>query len=136
GATVLRIPPLVMTLGMAGVLQGALVLLTRGVPSGKAAPMLTQFISAPLVLGIPGLLFVWAAVGAALVFFLRRTPFGLKVYAGGANEEPADLAGLPVRRVRILLFGLSGMFAGLTGFFVLGYTSSVFIGIGNQYVLP
>jgi|HigsolmetaAR204D_1030405.scaffolds.fasta_scaffold11435_2 ribose transport system permease protein len=136
GATVLRIPPLVMTLGMAGVLQGALVLLTRGVPSGKAAPMLTQFISAPLVLGIPGLLFVWAAVGAALVFFLRRTPFGLKVYAVGANEEAAALAGIPVRRVRILLFGLSGMFAGLTGFFVLGYTSSVFIGIGNQYVLP
>lgn len=136
GATVLRIPPLVMTLGMAGVLQGALVLLTRGVPSGKAAPMLTQFISAPLVLGIPGLLFVWAAVGAALVFFLRRTSFGLKVYAVGANEEAAALAGIPVRRVRILLFGLSGMFAGLTGFFVLGYTSSVFIGIGNQYVLP
>lgn len=136
GATVLRIPPLVMTLGMAGVLQGALVLLTRGVPSGKAAPMLTQFISTPLVLGIPGLLFVWAAVGVALVFFLRRTPFGLKVYAVGANEEAAALAGIPVRRVRILLFGLSGMFAGLTGFFVLGYTSSVFIGIGNQYVLP
>src|SRR3546814_8215098 len=66
GAMVMRIPPLVMTLGMAGVLQGALVLLTRGRPSGKAAPLLTDFINQPLVLGIPGILFIWAAIGAAL----------------------------------------------------------------------
>ncbi|HET8729032.1 MAG TPA: ABC transporter permease [Alphaproteobacteria bacterium] len=136
GATVMRIPPLVMTLGMAGVLQGALVLLTRGRPSGRSAPMLGDFINDPLVLGIPGILFIWAALGAALVFFLRRTSFGLKIYAVGTNEEAAHLAGVAVRRTRILLFGLSGMFAGLAGFFVLGYTSSVFIGVGNQYVLP
>src|SRR3546814_16449131 len=125
-----------MTLGMAGVLQGALVLLTRGRPSGKAAPLLTDFINQPLVLGIPGILFIWAAIGAALVFFLRRTVFGLRIYAVGSNEEAAALAGVGVRWTRTLLFGLSGLFAGLTGFFVLGYTGRVFIGVGNQYVLP
>src|SRR3546814_112387 len=136
GATGMRIPPLVMTLGMAGVLQGALVLLTRGRPSGKAAPLLTDFINQPLILGIPGILFIWAAIGAALVFFLRRTAFGLRIYAIGSNEAAAALAGVGVRWTRTLLFGLTGMFAGLTGFFVLGYTGSVFIGVGNQYVLP
>lgn len=136
GATVMRIPPLVMTLGMAGVLQGALVLLTRGRPSGRAAPMLTEFINAPLVLGVPGILFIWAALGALMVVFLRRSAPGLKIYAIGANQEAAALSGVAVTRTRILLFGLSGLFAGLTGFFVLGYTSSVFIGVGNQYVLP
>ena len=50
GVTVLRIPPLVMTLGMTGVIQGALTILTRGVPSGRAAPLLTRRIEpfAPL----------------------------------------------------------------------------------------
>lgn len=136
GVTLVRIPPLVMTLGMAGVLQGLLVVLTRGRPSGNAAPLLVEFVTRPLVLGIPGMLFIWGLVGAALWWLLRYTPFGLRVYAVGTNAEAAALSGIHVGRVRTLLFGLSGLFAGLTGFFVLGYTGNVFIGVGNQYVLP
>lgn len=136
GVTALRIPPLVMTLGMAGVLQGLLVVLTRGQPSGNAAPGLVEFVTRPLLLGIPGMLFIWALVGVALWALLRHTAFGLKIFAIGTNETAAALAGVAVARIRVLLFGLSGMFAGLTGFFVLGYTGNVFIGVGNQYVLP
>lgn len=136
GVTLLRIPPLVMTLGMAGVLQGLLVVLTRGQPSGNAAPALTGFIVRPVLLGLPGMLLAWAAMGALMWLFLRRTRAGLSIYAVGSNEEAARLSGVPVARTRILLFGLSGLFAGLTGVFVLGYTSSVFIGVGTAYVLP
>jgi ribose transport system permease protein len=136
GVTLLRIPPLVMTLGMAGVLQGLLVVLTRGQPSGNAAPGLVAFVTRPLVLGLPGILFVWLAVGAAMWLLLRRTAFGLRIFAIGTNEEAAALSGVAVARTRTLLFGLSGMFAGLAGFLVLGYTGNVFIGVGNQYVLP
>jgi ribose transport system permease protein len=136
GVTLLRIPPLVMTLGMAGVLQGLLVVLTRGQPSGNAAPLLVGFVTKPLILGLPGMLFIWALVGIALWLLLRHTAFGLRVLAIGTNEEAAALSGVHVARVRTLLFGLSGMFAGLGGFFVLGYTGNVFIGVGNQYVLP
>jgi len=136
GVTLVRIPPLVMTLGMAGVVQGLLVVLTRGQPSGNAAPALVAFVTRPLAFGIPGMLFIWALVGAALWFLLRRTAFGLRIFAIGTNEEAAALSGVAVARTRALLFALSGMFAGLTGFFVLGYTGNVFIGVGNQYVLP
>jgi ribose transport system permease protein len=136
GVTVLRIPPLVMTLGMAGVLQGLLVVLTRGQPSGNAAPGLVELVTRPLVLGLPGMLFIWALVGVALWAMLRHTAFGLRIFAIGSNEPAARLSGVAVARIRVLLFGLSGMFAGLTGFFVLGYTGNVFIGVGNQYVLP
>lgn len=136
GVTALGIPPLVMTLGMAGVLQGLLVVLTRGQPSGNAAPALVDFVTRPLLLGLPGMLFVWALVGTALWALLRYTAFGLQIFAIGANEAAAALSGVAVARIRVLLFGLCGMFAGLTGFFVLGYTGNVFIGVGNQYVLP
>lgn len=136
GVTLVRIPPLVMTLGMAGVLQGLLVVLTRGQPSGNAAPGLVEFVTRPLVLGLPGMLFIWALVGVGLWAMLRHTAFGLRIFAIGSNEPAARLSGIAVARVRVLLFGLSGMFAGLTGFFVLGYTGNVFIGVGNQYVLP
>jgi ribose transport system permease protein len=136
GVTLVRIPPLVMTLGMAGVVQGLLVVLTRGQPSGNAAPGLVAFVTQPLFLGLPGMLFIWALVGGGLWLLLRRTAFGFRIFAIGTNEEAAALSGVAVVRTRVLLFALSGMFAGLTGFFVLGYTGNVFIGVGNQYVLP
>ncbi|MCW5619803.1 MAG: ABC transporter permease [Burkholderiales bacterium] len=136
GVTWLRIPPLVMTLGMLGVVQGGLVLLTRGVPSGRAAPMLSRIVSEPLLLGLPGILFIWILIGVVLTLVLRRTTFGLNVYAIGTNEAAAALAGVPVRLTRTLLFALSGLFAGLTGILLLGYTEYVFIGAGDQYMLP
>ena len=136
GVTLLRIPPLVMTLGMLGVVQGGLVLLTRGVPSGRAAPMLSRIVSEPLLFGLPGILFIWLVVGVAVTLVLRRTTFGLNVYAIGSNETAAALAGVPVRRTRALLFALSGLFSGITGILLLGYTEYVFVGAGDQYMLP
>lgn len=53
GITFVRIPPLVMTLGMTAVIQGGLVVYSQGVPSGAAAPLLAGFINRPLVFGIP-----------------------------------------------------------------------------------
>lgn len=136
GVTFLRIPPLVMTLGMLGVVQGGLVLLTRGVPSGRAAPLLGRVVSDPVIFGLPGIVFVWFAVGVVLTLVLRRTTFGFNVYAIGANESAAALAGVPVKRTRALLFALSGLFSGLTGILLLGYTEYVFVGAGDQYMLP
>ncbi len=135
GVTFLRIPPLVMTLGMLGVVNGLLVVLTRGVPSGRAAPLLAR-ITQPLVAGIPTIVFIWIAVGVLMALVLRRTTFGLNIYAVGANEEAAALAGVPVRRTRMLVFALSGLFSGITGILLLGYTGNVFVGAGDQYTLP
>lgn len=136
GVTFIRIPPLVMTLGMLGVVQGALVAITRGIPSGNAAPGLTDFVAQPVLLGIPGILFVWIGVGLFMNRLLRRTAFGYRIYAIGTNERAAALTGISVWRMRIALFGLSGLFAGLTSVFVLGYTGNSFIGVGDQYMLP
>ncbi|MDJ0802770.1 MAG: ABC transporter permease [Desulfobacterales bacterium] len=136
GVTLLRIPPLVMTLGMLGVVQGGLVALTRGIPSGNAAPVLSAFITRPLIAGIPGILFIWAGLGVCMAWLLKRTAFGYRLYAIGTNERAAALTGVSIGRMRIALFGLSGFFAGLTGVFVLGYTGNSFIGVGDQYMLP
>lgn len=136
GITFLRIPPLVMTLGMTAVIQGGLVVYSQGVPSGATAPMLAQFINRPLLLGIPGILFVWVGIAAIMLFVLRRTAFGFSIYAVGSNERAATLVGLPVSFIRVMLYGLSGLFAGLAGVCVIGYTGTSFISVGDQYVLP
>lgn len=136
GVTLLRIPPLVMTLGMLGVLQGLLIVIRQGIPSGQAAPALSRFVTQPFLLGLPGIIWLWAAIGLAMAFLLRRTVFGHRIYAIGSNEHAAWMAGVPVRMMRISLFILSGMFAALAGVCLLGYSGSSFANVGEQYMLP
>lgn len=136
GVTLLRIPPLVMTLGMLGVLQGLLVVIRQGIPSGRAAPALSQFVSQPFLLGLPGIIWLWIAIGVVMALLLTRTVFGHRVYAIGSNEHAAYMAGVPVRLVRIAIFVLSGVFAAIAGICLLGYSGSSFANVGEQYMLP
>ncbi len=50
----LKISPFVMTLGMAGVVQGAVILVTKGYYDGKVADIMTQIIARDLILMFPG----------------------------------------------------------------------------------
>ncbi|MAS04455.1 MAG: sugar ABC transporter permease [Ahrensia sp.] len=136
GVTFLRIPPLVMTLGMLGVLQGLLVVIRQGIPSGRAAPALSDFVTQPFLFGLPGIIWLWAAIGVFMAFLLRRTVFGYRIFAIGSNEHAAYMAGVPVRIMRISLFVLSGVFAAIAGICLLGYSGSSFANVGEQYMLP
>lgn len=136
GVTLLRIPPLVMTLGMLGVLQGLLVVVRQGIPSGSAAPSLSEFVVQPFVLGLPGMIWLWILIGIILALVLHRTVFGHRIYAIGSNERAAFMAGVPVRLIRISLFVLSGVFAAIAGMCLLGYSGSSFANVGEQYMLP
>lgn len=136
GVTLLRIPPLVMTLGMLGVLQGLLVVIRNGIPSGRAAPGLSQFVTQPFLFGLPGIIWLWVAIGLLMAFMLGRTVFGHRIYAIGSNEQAAFMAGVPVKRTRIALFMLSGAFAAIAGMCLIGYSGSSFANVGEQYMLP
>jgi ribose/xylose/arabinose/galactoside ABC-type transport system permease subunit len=68
----------------------------------------------PWLLLAPGLwLLIVLAVVMAVV--LRRTVFGIWTVAIGSNESTARLCGVPVERVRVVLYSLGGLFAGLAG---------------------
>jgi len=136
GVTLLRIPPLVMTLGMLGVLQGLLVVIRQGIPSGRAAPGLSQFVTQPFLLGLPGIIWLWIVIGLVMAFILHRTVFGHRIYAIGSNEQAAWMAGVPVNAVRVALFVLSGVFASIAGVCLIGYSGSSFANVGEQYMLP
>nr|WP_042186995.1 ABC transporter permease [Kibdelosporangium sp. MJ126-NF4]CEL17734.1 Ribose ABC transport system, permease protein RbsC (TC 3.A.1.2.1) [Kibdelosporangium sp. MJ126-NF4]CTQ91042.1 Ribose ABC transport system, permease protein RbsC (TC 3.A.1.2.1) [Kibdelosporangium sp. MJ126-NF4] len=62
---------------------------------------------------IPALIFVVVAVLAIL--FLRGTAFSRHVYAIGGNEKAARLSGVPVTRVKVVVFGICGLLAALAG---------------------
>ncbi|CZR75313.1 ribose ABC transporter permease [Clostridium perfringens ATCC] [Clostridioides difficile] len=66
-------------------------------------------------------------------FILNKTYFGRYFYAVGGNEEAAQLSGIPVGRVKYLVYSLSGLFAGLAGIVMLSRTNSAQSSAGLGY---
>jgi ribose transport system permease protein len=66
-----------------------------------------------LGLAVPVPVFYFIGVGIIASFILRRTGFGRHVYAVGGNETAARLSGVNVNRVKIIVFSVSGLLAGL-----------------------
>ncbi|NUL05539.1 ABC transporter permease [Streptomyces lunaelactis] len=67
------------------------------------------------LLGIPHLVLIAAALALAVAFTVRRTTFGRQLLAIGDSRPAAQLAGLPVRRVLILVYVVSGALAAIAG---------------------
>ena len=83
---------------------------TRPTACPEGTP-LTVNCTQPLGLPLAGLLMIIFLVG--LTFLAKRTTFGRHVYAVGGNAEAARRAGINVARVRILVFTISGIMAGV-----------------------
>jgi ribose transport system permease protein len=75
-------------------------------------------------LGIPWS--VWIAAGAGLAggFLLRHTVFGRYVYAIGSSPSAAARSGIDVRRVRVLVYAVSGACAGIAAVVLTAWVSS------------
>lgn len=67
------------------------------------------------ILGIPYLVLIAAALALLVAFVVRRTTFGRQLLAIGDSRPAARLAGLPVRRVLILVYVCSGVLAAIAG---------------------
>lgn len=74
------------------------------------------------VLGIPLLVYIFAAVVVLGWLLLNRTTFGRHVFAIGGNQEAARLAGIDVRRVRATVFVLSGLCCGIAAIMLTART--------------
>lgn len=59
--------------------------------------------------GVPVPVLIWACTAVLLSFIVRRTRFGRYVFAMGGNPEAAELVGIPVKRVTLLLYVLLGV---------------------------
>lgn len=87
------------------------------------------------VLGIPPIVLVFAAVTVLGWLVLHRTTFGRRTVAVGGNPEAARLAGIDVRRQRLLLYLLSGLCCGIAAFLLIVLTGSGQNTNGNLYEL-
>lgn len=83
-----------------------------------------EFIGQGRLLGIPIQVFLMVFVVLLAAWAMRATTFGRYVLATGGNEAAARLAGVPVNKVRLAVYAISGLLAGLAGLIVIAINSS------------
>jgi ribose transport system permease protein len=138
GITFLKISPFVMTLGMAGVVTGAIIVINHGNVSGKVAPIMTRVIARPISqsIPVPGAILIWLVFGVLMWLLLERTTFGKNLFAIGVNRVTAKLSGVNVVWTNLATYALAGALAGFGGFLVVGNTGVVFINLGQPFLFP
>ncbi|WP_181785971.1 ABC transporter permease [Streptomyces phytophilus] len=87
------------------------------------------------ILGIPPLVLIFLGVAALGWVVLNRTTFGRRTVAVGGNPEAARLAGIDIKRQRLLLYVVSGLCCGIAAFMLIALSGSGQNTNGNLYEL-
>jgi ribose transport system permease protein len=136
GISMLRLPPLVMTLGMGGILSGVTLVSTNGTPSGSAPPLAVTLATGTTVFNLPIAVLIWAVLALVLIVVLRRTVFGRQVTALGTSAPVAILSGVNPRAILLTAYALSGVFAAFAGVILTGQNGTAGTTAGSDYLLP
>lgn len=125
-----KVAPFVATLGMLYVVRGAALLITGGLtyPNLVGSPSLGntgfEWLGFQSVLGVPLGVIIMAGIAIASSILLNRTVFGRWIYASGGNERAAELSGIPVKRVKVRVYILSGACAAIAGLVIASELTS------------
>jgi ribose transport system permease protein len=130
------LPSIVATLATLAMYRGLTLALSEGtqVLGPPIDHSFSQFFTGDL-LGVPVVAVVLIVVVAVLTFVLRSTPFGYRVRAIGSNPDAARFSGIPVNRVRMQAFVLTGVLGGLAGVLTIGYLGAADPNTGTGYEL-
>jgi ribose/xylose/arabinose/galactoside ABC-type transport system permease subunit len=131
----LKLPPIVVTLATMSIVRGAALLIGGSVLHLIREPAEFLFIGGGRISGIPFPIFIFAAVAVIMLFVQVRTRFGFSVFAVGDNEQAARLCGLPVRRIKLLVYLISSLGAGLAGIMLAAQVSTASANYGNALEL-
>ncbi|WP_245506570.1 ABC transporter permease [Rhizobium sp. PP-F2F-G48] len=136
-----RVPAFVATLGVLYVARGVALLMTNGLTfnnlGGRPELGNTGFdwLGFNRLFGVPIGVLVLALLAILCFVMLSRSAFGRWLYASGGNERAAELSGVPVKRVKIIVYVLSGVCAAIAGLVLSSQLTSAGPTAGTTYEL-
>jgi ribose transport system permease protein len=134
----LRIPPFIATLAMMLIAQGLALVISGATPIYFTN--VQGFRSISQGFPIPGLeiraaVLILFALTAAATIILNKTLLGRYAFAIGSNEEATAVSGIPVRKWKIIIYTLSGVFTGIAGVLMAARLNSAHPSLGVGYEL-
>jgi ribose transport system permease protein len=138
GVGIFRVQPLIMTLGVAGVVTGLLTVRAAvNRTSGHDVPPFVRKVGGePLVGFVPNSLLLWAGLSVILILVLRRTGYGRMLYAYGDNPMATRLAGLRAWQLLLATYALCGLLAAVAGMVLAGLLNAADLGLADSFLLP
>lgn len=136
-----RVPAFVATLGSLYVARGIALLMTNGLTynklSGSDVLGNTGFdwLGFNRIFNVPVGVLILGVTALICGYLLSRTAFGRWLYASGGNERAAELSGVPVKRVKICVYVLSGICAAMAGLVLSSQLTSAGPTAGTTYEL-
>jgi ribose/xylose/arabinose/galactoside ABC-type transport system permease subunit len=128
------IPPFIVTLGSMTMIRGLALIVSGGAPIFNVSKAY-EHIAGGFVGTIPYLAIYFLLIIVLSAFVLNSTVFGRRVYAVGGNEVSARVSGIIVNAIRIMVYTISGMMAGLSGLLMASRTISGSPTAGVSYEL-
>ncbi|WP_405780673.1 substrate-binding domain-containing protein [Streptomyces sp. NBC_00859] len=117
-----KLPPFIATLAMLSIGRGLSLVISQGSPI--AFPGSVSSLGDTLGGWLPVPVIVMIVMGLITALILARTYIGRSMYAIGGNEEAARLSGLRVKRQKLAIYALSGLFAAAAGIVLASRLSS------------
>jgi ribose transport system permease protein len=137
GVAYLRVPSMVLTLGVNALLKGVIVVYNGSAPKFEQAPPLLSWVATEILGGIiPVVVLFWIVISVMNYIVLNRSTLGRKTYAVGNNEIATYLSGVRTPRVLIGAFVLSGVMNALAGLLIAGNAGRSFNEMGEPFLLP
>ncbi|MEV6862706.1 ABC transporter permease [Streptosporangium subroseum] len=136
-----KVAPFIATLGMLYVARGIALLISNGstYPNLQGTPGLgnTGFglLGSGRPLGLPTSIWIMIVLAIAVMLLLAKSPFGRWLYATGGNERAAELSGVPIRRVKTIVYVISGACAAIAGLIIASELTSAAPQAGETYEL-
>ena len=109
-----KLPPFIVTLGFMMMVRGLVLALTNGMPISGLNDGFDK-LAAGTILKIPYPVIFLIVLAVVLGFVLKNTKIGKYVYAIGSNEDASKLSGVNVDRVKLFVYGLSGLMCAISG---------------------
>jgi len=132
--SVLKVPPFVATLGMMTLASGFAYVIGRGAPINGLQSNFGNIANTKIIgFTIPVVLMVVLIIAFGLI--MRRTAWGLRVYAVGGNELATRIAGVNANRILFSVYAISGTLAGLSGIMLASRTINGAPTTGTGYEL-
>lgn len=129
-----RVPSIIVTLGTLTILQGVNQLLLGGHWITDLPPGL-RFFGIGRLLGVPVSLWTAGVVIILAILLARDTPLGRRLYAAGSNPDAARLAGLPVARLKLFAFTLTGFLTAVAAIVSVPRLGVIESGVGQGFEL-
>ena len=138
GVALLRVQPLVMTLGTGLMTSGVMIVYSQQMMASQPhVPDIIQTLGSGKLFGlVPVNLFLWVVLSAIILFGLHRTGFGRLLYAVGDNAEACHLAGVRVWRVLFFNYVICSVFAAIAGLVLVGGTNAADLSLADGLLLP